>query len=589
MGSPSGLSSEDRRAALGIVGIYAVVAALWICTSDTLLGAFLHDPAAIVSYSELDGLLFIAVTGCLLYYLIARYTRQQRLAEEGLERLKDELEVRVNERTRNLEDSEKRFRALAVASSDVVYRMSPDWREMRELLGKNFLSDTGEPITNWLDKYIHPDDQPHVMEVISEAVWTKGTYELEHRVLQADGTIGWTFSRAVPIFDEAGEIVEWFGTASDVTRRKEAEEAVKKSERKFSTFFHAASELLVITTLKEGRVIDINDIALQALGYTREEIIDKTVHQAHIWENAEDRERAVQMLVEQGSIRNLEIRIKGKSGKTLIALLSAELVPINGEKCILAIARDITERKQAEDEIKRLNAELADLACELRAANKQLEAFNYMVAHDLRNPLNTISTSCQAIERMCGGVLTPECREFVEKAYKSTGRMNRLIGALLDFSRMAHVEPRREGLDLTAMAKEVAAELRQAEPGREVDFRIAEGITAHADVNLLRVVLDNLLGNAWKYTASQEKPVIEFGALTMEEQQVFFVRDNGIGFETADQEKIFVPFQRLPGAEMAKGFGIGLAMVQQIVQRHGGRIWAEAEPMKGACFYFTLS
>jgi PAS domain S-box-containing protein len=361
-----------------------------------------------------------------------------------------------------------------------------------------------------------------------------------------------------------------------------------QSERKFSTFFHAASVFMSITTLEEGRVIDINDVALQALGYKREEVVGETVHLVHIWEDPAERERLVQVLVEQGSIRNLEIRIRRKSGGVIHGLMSAELIDMEGERWILAIVRDITTRKEAEEEVIKLNAELAAQARELQVANKELEAFNYMVAHDLRTPLNTMSTSCQAVQRFCGEQLPPECREFLQAGYQSTLRMNQLIAALLDFARVSHIEPRREEVKVSEMAKEIAGELRRTEPQREVECVIAEGLTANADPSLLRIVLDNLMGNAWKYTARQEQPMIEFGALNVDGKEVFFVRDNGCGFERDAAKVIFSPFQRLPGAEVAKGFGIGLATVQRIIERHGGRIWAEGEPGKGASFYFTV-
>lgn len=368
----------------------------------------------------------------------------------------------------------------------------------------------------------------------------------------------------------------------------DTDDLIKKSERKFSTFFHAASVLMSITTFEEGRIIDVNEVAMRAFGYERDELMGETVHHAHIWKDPADRERALKILEEGGSIRNMEIKVTGKGGETMFGLLSAESVVLDGERYILSVVRDVTERKQAEEEIKRLNAELAARALELETINRELEGFNYTVAHDLRSPINAMSSSFQAIEIMCGDRLSQECREFLQSGYRSTHRMNRLIGALLDFSRMAHVEPRREKVDLSAMAREVVSELRQAAPGRDVKIVIAEGVTADADATLLRIVLDNLIGNAWKYSNRQEQPVIEVGATTVDQQQAFFVRDNGSGFDKAAAEKMFLPFQRLSGAETANGFGIGLATVERIIQRHGGRIWAESEPTKGACFYFTL-
>jgi light-regulated signal transduction histidine kinase (bacteriophytochrome) len=225
----------------------------------------------------------------------------------------------------------------------------------------------------------------------------------------------------------------------------------------------------------------------------------------------------------------------------------------------------------------------------MEGAKRELEAFNYTVAHDLRKPLTVVNGYCQAIRELCGDQLDEQCKGHLREAYDGTLRMNRLIDALLNFSRMAHVEPRRETVDLSAMAHEVAAELRLAEPGRRATFRVGEGITVNGDANLLRVVLGNLLGNAWKYTGMQEEALIELGVTEIDGQPACFVRDNGPGFDMAEAEKLFTPFHRLPGAEECRGFGIGLATVERIIRSHGGRVWAEGEPGKGATFYFTLA
>jgi len=167
--------------------------------------------------------------------------------------------------------------------------------------------------------------------------------------------------------------------------------------------------------------------------------------------------------------------------------------------------------------------------------------------------------------------------------------MNQLIEVLLQFSRLAHAELNWDRVDLCSMAREVANGLKETEVARRVDIRIADGMVANGDENLLRVVLANLLGNAWKYTAKREAAAIEFDTTEIDGQLVYFVRDNGAGFDMADAAKLFVPFQRLPGAEESRGFGIGLATVERIIRRHGGKVWAEGEKGKGACFYFTLA
>jgi len=282
-----------------------------------------------------------------------------------------------------------------------------------------------------------------------------------------------------------------------------------------------------------------------------------------------------------------EAALHNRGDLPLIVHIEA-LADTSGQNCRLVLI-DITGRKRAEEIIEKLNADLTARAAERENANQELEAFNYTIAHDLRNPLNTISSCCQAIRELCGDRLDEQCSGYLRDAYEGTLRMNRLIEALLNFSRMGQVEPRREMVDLSALAHEVITLLKMSEPGRQVDFLSTGGIIVNGDASLLRTVLENLLGNAWKFTGSREGAVIEFCVTESAGKSVYCVRDNGSGFNMADVNRLFVPFQRLPGAEECRGFGIGLATVERIIRRHGGRVWAEGEPGKGAAFFFTLA
>jgi signal transduction histidine kinase len=262
------------------------------------------------------------------------------------------------------------------------------------------------------------------------------------------------------------------------------------------------------------------------------------------------------------------------------------VVTVSGLEC-RAVLIDISGRRQMEEKIGILHADLETHAAELAAANIELEAFNYTVSHDLRRPLTVINGYCQVLRDLCRNQLDAQCLKYIQEMYDGAQQMNQLIDILLKFSCVTRVAMSHEKVNLSQVAEEVAMGLKAAGPERQVTFQIASEIDATGDAGLLGALLDNLLGNAWKFTGSQEKAVIEFGVAEEEGRPAYFVRDNGPGFDLALADKLFMPFQRLPGTEI-EGHGIGLATVERIVRRHGGRVWAESAPGKGATFLFTL-
>jgi PAS domain S-box-containing protein len=253
----------------------------------------------------------------------------------------------------------------------------------------------------------------------------------------------------------------------------------------------------------------------------------------------------------------------------------------------VAIKEDITPRKEANERIEILYTDLAARAYELELANMELEAFNRTVSHDLRAPLTSISGFCQVLLDLCEDI-SDECRGYIRQIYSSSKQMNELIDTLLDFSRLSRQELQREPVDLGLLAHGTAQRLSMTAPERRAEFRIMDDITVEGDMTLLQAVMDNLLGNAWKYSARRDLTVIEFGMTECEGMPVYFVRDNGAGFDMAQASRLFTPFERLHERGEFEGTGIGLATVQRIIQRHGGKVWAEGEPDRGATFYFTM-
>ena len=403
---------------------------------------------------------------------------------------------------------------------------------------------------------------------------------------------GGEFGRLAQTFDEMATALE----ARD-RRLHAVEDERRLADARFADILRNAPDA-VISIDTDQKILLFNRGAEAIFGYRPDEVVGRSLamllparHAASHGGQVRRFAAGNELSREMGAQRDIQGR--RKDGGEFPAVVTISKLEHNGETVMTAILRDITERKRAEDEIRRLNADLErrvrERTAQLTAANRELEAFSYSVSHDLRAPLRAIDGFSQALVEDYAGRLDDQADDYLQRVRAATQRMGQLIDDLLRLSRVTRAEMRHVPVDLSTLAAEIVAELRKSAPQRTVETVIAPGLTTRGDPALLRVMLENLLGNAWKFTGRTEGARIEFAATRGDNgEPLFRVRDNGAGFDMTYVDKLFGTFQRLHSPDEFPGTGIGLATVQRVVHRHGGHIHAEGAPGGGATFTFTL-
>ncbi|MGH8372313.1 MAG: sensor histidine kinase, partial [Gammaproteobacteria bacterium] len=380
----------------------------------------------------------------------------------------------------------------------------------------------------------------------------------------------------------------------EIGERKGAEQALRNSEKRYRALVSTLSTVVWVA----NRDWEFEEEQASWQAYTGQAVSE---YRGAGWRKAfhvEDLptlERLIAQASETRETFEAELRLwqAASAQYRIVSLRPVAVFDADGKfREWIGTVTDIDDRRRAEDEVHRLNLELEarveERTNKLQQINSELEAFSYSVSHDLRAPLRAIDGFSQALLVDFGDQVNDKMRSHLGRIQAGAARMGQLIEDLLNLSRISRLEMTRAEIDLSALATQVLHELQQRDPDRKVNISIWENIVVNADLRLIRVALENLLGNAWKFTGKTAEPRIEIGMLQEGERRVVFVRDNGAGFDMAYVDKLFGAFQRLHGFNEFPGTGIGLATVQRIVMRHGGRIWCQATPGKGAAFFFTL-
>lgn len=435
-------------------------------------------------------------------------------------------------------------------------------------------------------KDIRPeDDVPALlMDVASTDAAIDGPNIWKHR--KKDGTLidAEIISHEIVINDRRSRLV----LATDVTERKRAEKNVA-----LLAAIVESSDAAIISKDLNGTILSWNPGAQELYGYTASEAVGQSVTMLIPQDRLNEELQILKHIKHDELVNYFETKRRRKDGTLIDVSLTVSPIKDNRGQIIGAskIARDITEQKRAEEKIRRLNEELEqrvfDRTAQLQAANKELEAFSYSVSHDLRAPLRHINGFSLALLEDYEEKLDDTGKSYLNEIRGASYDMGQLIDDILELSRVTRSEMKRERVDLSKLASEVASRIKQTDVSRDVPFMIEDGLNAYCDKDLIRIVLVNLFENSWKFTSKTKSPEVTFGK-ELTSEAWYFVRDNGAGFDMAYADKLFGAFQRLHNPASFEGTGIGLSTVQRIIHRHGGVVRAEGEVDRGATFYFSL-
>ena len=514
---------------------------------------------------------------------------------DGLNRMQSSLSSSINARR----ESEERYRAIFDHATVGIFLMNSDGyflqvnNKLCEILG--YPED--ELIGKTVQEVSYPDDLAEIQRQRT-AFWAGLIKEvlLEKRFLRKDGSIIWARGSSAMVHDSTGASQYSISSVIDISERMQAEEVRKENEKKM----HLAAEVLrnlqegIVITDASHRIISVNPAFESITGFTADEVIGKPPRILRPGVGDDSVYQAMLAALSETGFWQGELWDRRKNGELFYEWLSVSAIknPQGEITYHTAVFSDISDRKRTEEYIRELNAKLeqrvAERTWQLEAANKELEAFSYSVSHDLRTPLRGIDGFSRMLLQDYAERLDETGNDYLQRIRSASVRMGELIDDMLLLAQVSASKLNTELVDLSQMAHSILTAAQKLEPERKLAITIQDGIVIRADPRLLRIAIENMLGNAWKFTAKNTNASICLGSTQQDDERVIFIKDNGAGFNMKYAHKLFGAFQRLHSTTEFEGTGIGLATVQRIINLHGGRIWADAAVGKGASFYFVI-
>ncbi len=524
-------------------------------------------PVPRLAESIFDSVLLIALLSPVLYFYVLRPFNRS-LAERE-----------------RAEGASSKLAAIVESSDDAIIGASLDSKIVNWNSGaERIYGYSSEEIRGQPSSMLAPPDRTHEIPEITERI-KKGerVHHFETIRVRKDGKYIHVSLAVSPIIDSKGKIIGVSAIARDITGRKLAEEALRQSEERYRGLFEASRDGIVLTD-PDGWIQDANSAYCEMVGYELAELRQMTYKQLTPprWRAMEE-DVVHEQILTRGYCDEYEKEYVRKNGTVFPISIRVWAIKYGQGRPMgmWAIVRDITERKRTLEEIQRRTMEL-------EAANKELEAFTYSASHDLRSPLIAIGGLSRTLAEKHSSDLGAKGKEILHTIRKEAERMSQLVDDLLSFSRFGRQALQLSDIDMNKLVRNVIDELKLLETRETLDLNLKPLPPARGDQAMIRQVFVNLLSNAIKFTRSQQAPVIEIGSKLEDGTNTYYIRDNGVGFNMTDADKLFEVFKRGHSSQEFEGTGVGLAIVKRIVERHCGRVWAEGKPNEGATFYFSL-